>query len=304
MQTLIAYPSAIKRAEAFQLQDSGEVWGPLWPFMPRDGNTIGNAQTENMPLPAGKTLEDYVRQCAGSWTVEKPKLNAGEYHPRIWRRHPDIERHGEPVLRVEQTPYIGPFTHSLEQVECLLEDLVAIFRVVHPTPDNLNAYGGEIRSLLILACTEVEAQWRGVLEANNIAPGGDRFSTNDYVKLDKVLKLEWYSVSLTRYPHLPPIAPFVKWDIKEPTKSLEWYQAYHNVKHDREAHFKEATLLNALASVAACAVMLAAQFGVEALHRHRLRSVFEFRERPQWEPAEWYYSGPPGRGWTPVPCLM
>jgi hypothetical protein len=92
------------------------------------------------------------------------------------------------------------------------------------------------------------------------------------------------------------------WTSSSPTQSLPWYQAYNNVKHDREAHFKEATLVNALRSVAACAVMLAAQFGIEALNRHRLRNLFEFRERPQWEPAEWYYAGPPGTGWTAVPC--
>jgi hypothetical protein len=77
----------------------------------------------------------YVQKCMGGFTVEKPALNVGQYHPRVWRRHPDIERHGEPVLRVENTPDVGPFIHSLEQVECLFEDLVAIFRVVHPTPE-------------------------------------------------------------------------------------------------------------------------------------------------------------------------
>jgi hypothetical protein len=301
METLIAYPNAIKRAEAFQLLDNGEVWGPLWPFVPFDANTIGHARTDKSTLPPGQSFPSYVQASAGGYTVERPALNAGEYHPRIWRRHPDIERFGEPVLRVENTPYLGPFTHSLEQVECLFEDFVAIFRVVHPTPDNLDAYGGEIRSLLILACTEVEAQWKGVLQANGVTSAS---STNDYVRVLPVLKLEWYSVRLTRYPHLPLVAPFKGWKAASPTQSLPWYQAYNNVKHDREAHFKQATLQNALASVAACAVMLGAQFGVEALHRHRLSNLFEFRERPQWEPGEWYYAGPPGTAWREVQCVI
>jgi hypothetical protein len=78
--------------------------------------------------------------------------------------------------------------------------------------------------------------------------------------------------------------------------------SHNNVKHYREAHFKEASLKHAIDSVAACAVMLAAQFGVEALQRHQLRNLFEFRARPQWEPAEWYYQNPPGCDWRPIPC--
>ena len=51
MQTLIAYPSVNKRAEAFQLLDTGEVCAPLWPFVPRDENPLVNVQTKRTPLP-------------------------------------------------------------------------------------------------------------------------------------------------------------------------------------------------------------------------------------------------------------
>jgi hypothetical protein len=41
---------------------------------------------------------------------------------------------------------------------------------------------------MLLACTEVECQWRSVLEANDYP--GTRFTTNDYVKLLSVMRLD------------------------------------------------------------------------------------------------------------------
>ena len=62
------------------------------------------------------------------------------------------------------------------------------------------------------------------------------------------------------------------------------YAAYNEVKHDREVNFKRATLRHAIEAVAACVVMLAAQFGLEALKRNELRRLFEFVHRPECGP--------------------
>jgi hypothetical protein len=50
--------------------------------------------------------------------------------------------------------------------------------------------------------------------------------------------------------------------------------------------------------------MLAAQFGAEALQRHHLKPVFEFKSRPVWEPKDWYYQAVPGCAWREVHCPM
>jgi hypothetical protein len=306
MRTLIAYPNVIKRAEAYKQLDTGEIWGPLWPFIPKeDGPTLLRHEALRMSLDPGQTFETYVEKVAGGYTVEAPVLNAGEYYPRIWRRASVIESFGELMPRVEDTNYAGSFVTSLEQIEGLFEDLLSIFRVVHPAKGNLEAFGGGIRDIIILACTEVEAQWKGVLDAHNVKPAkGSFFTTRDYVKLLPVMKLNEYVVKLTRYPWLPPTGPFFNWNRDDPTKSLTWYDAYNKIKHDREDGFINATLGHAIESVAACVVMLGAQFGIEALKRNELKRVFEFVRRPEWDPKDWYYQPIPREDWVQVPCPM
>jgi hypothetical protein len=50
--------------------------------------------------------------------------------------------------------------------------------------------------------------------------------------------------------------------------------------------------------------MLAAQFGLEALHRHQLKRIFEFKQRPEWEPKDWYYEPVPGESWVKFKCPL
>jgi hypothetical protein len=304
MKTLVLCPSPIKRAEAYLQVGAGEMCGPLWPFLARTKSDITGRETNLMIIPAGEAFETYVRKLAPNWDLVAPTVGAGEYHPRVWRTGVDIERIGEPVLQVEDTPFRGSFVNSLEQIEGLFDGLLSIFRVVHPAANNVRAYGGAIRDIIILACTEVEAQWKAVLEANGVGPSAFYFKTQDYVKLLPVLKLDGYEVGLIRYPEITAISPFAGWDPAKPTQSLPWYEAYNQMKHDREANFDQASLQHAIYAVAACVVMLAAQFGAEALRRHHLKPIFEFKRRPMWEPKDWYYQPAPNRGWEQVPCAM
>lgn len=294
MKTLIAYPPVL-RAEAYHQCTTGEVFGPLWPFIPRADAGVPECTDATMLAP-GETLDAYVRKVACGYVVEEPELQAGEYYPRMWRGSSVIDKYGEGIPRVEETPYFGQFIQSLQHLESLFDDLADLFRVVDPAmDDNLNTHGNAIRDLIILASTEVEAQWRGILEANAIQR--DRYSTPDYVRLLEAQKLNWYSVKLVRYPRLRPLAPFRGWNAGQPTQSLTWYDAYNKVKHDREKNFRDAALVHAIAAVAACVVMLEAQFGWAALKHHQLKPMFDFYEQPRWEPKEWYYSPVRGHGW-------
>ena len=305
MKTFVVYPKVIKRAEAHKLLDNGEIWGPLWPFLPKNKGESYWREAMLHKLSPGETFEDYAKLVAGGYTIDTALLDAGEYYPRIRRTASVVESIGEPLPRVEDTNYLGTFVTSLEQIEGLFEDLLSIFRVVHPAKGNLEAFGGAIRDIIILACTEVEAQWKGVLEAHNVQPvKGGFFTTRDYVKLLPVMKLNEYELKLNRYPWLPPTGPFIGWNPHDSTKSLPWYDAYNKVKHDRESEFVNATLRHAIEAVAACVVMLAAQFGLEALKRHDLKQLFEFVRRPEWDPKDWYYQPIPHEAWVQVRCPM
>jgi hypothetical protein len=55
---------------------------------------------------------------------------------------------------------------------------------------------------------------------------------------------------------------------------VTWYQAYNAVKHDRDVHFKKATLVNVLDAVAGLLVILFAQFRVHAFDAYRTVTMF------------------------------
>jgi hypothetical protein len=187
-------------------------------------------------------------------------LAPGQYHPRVWR--PSIPGPGRPTPR-DDFAHRKVLTSSLTAARLLIDHLQEIFEVIEPKEGNLGAFGHRMRNLLLLACMEVESQWAGILREN--AYQGDLLNTKDYVKLCGPLNLKSYSVGFPMYPELLRISPFKAWDPSSPTQSLPWYHAYNRTKHHREANFEVATLENTLDAVAAVIVMLAAQFGAEAL---------------------------------------
>jgi hypothetical protein len=142
-----------------------------------------------------------------------------------------------------------------------------VFRYVEPS-GNPGAYGHEIRQLLILGCTEVEAQCKAVLRANSYQKrvrngttvGEDRWNIKDYFKVARPLLLSGHKLKVRGHPDLPVLDPFERWSGATFTP-LAWYQAYNDVKHDREKNFSKATLSATVEAMAAIHVLVTAQFG-------------------------------------------
>jgi hypothetical protein len=224
----------------------------------------------------------------------------GEYYPRMARPNdqhpleapgwsPGAELEGEAIAIAES------------QLIALTRQLERICRTVHPAEATLEAYGHDIRNLLLLACTEVETHWRGVLLANGVVR--ERYTTQDYVTLCAAMRLAEYEVSFPEFPWLSGVRPFVNWGTTgRPTKELEWYDAYNLVKHSRETEFPKATLRNAFLAVSASAIMMKAQYGSNVFNRHKeLRSFFHLSSVPTWPPTEVYvYPYDEQDGWIPV----
>ena len=129
--------------------------------------------------------------------------------------------------------------------------------------------------------------WKGVLYAN----GAKGESTKDYVTLASAMKLADYKVDFSYYPWIEGMKPFEKWgSSSSTTKDLEWYFAYNQVKHDRDAHFSEATLRRTFQAVAGCFIMLCAQHGWDfALSDDDAdRAFLRLVEAPEWHPSEVY----------------
>ena len=216
------------------------------------------------------------------WIVEPFNIPPGKYFPRMARPN-----HQHPGDFPSQIPYHDcphEKAAAMLQAESLSERLENAFRTVDPDPQNMDAFGGEFRNILILASTEFEAQCKGILRANQYAHGSDNnWSTKDYIKLEPALRLADYSISLARYPWLESIAPFTGWTEDAPTRSLSWYGAYNAVKHDRERSFALASLTNAIRSVTAVVAICLAEFGITFLRQSSLlRDTFSIEQRPNW----------------------
>jgi hypothetical protein len=223
------------------------------------------------------------------WKFFPLKLSPAQFYPRMARPSSTYFR-DNPGSNPNIDKVLVETGHG--QLMALREQLERMFRTVHPTKKNFEAYGHDIRNVLILASTEVEAHWKGILKANGA--GGE--STKDYVRLLPAMKLDECAVALPFYPWLDPVRPFAGWTASLSTQSLGWYDAYNAVKHDRETSFERGTLLDALQAVCGVAVLLFAQFGRTAFHNAReMNSFFELLESPTWDGSEIYpvpsYSG-------------
>lgn len=140
----------------------------------------------------------------------------GHLYPRIYRPIASKRADHRPPQDTRA------LTHLDVQLELFSDTIKRILRHVEPIDAHLSVFGHEIRNLLLLACTEVEAQWKGIMKANGYsfqtdARGMERATTSDYVKLLSVLRLREYVSCLPYTPDLAPRAPFLGWDVSQPT---------------------------------------------------------------------------------------
>lgn len=284
-----------------------------WKISPTVAVRIGVADPEHSPgsyfkAAPGEEIWNTIRMNTpwfepnGQCPFYKARLQPGQYYPRIARpidQYP-LEAPGwSPGARHEA----DVIAIARSQLIVLTRQLERICQTVHPTNQTFETFGHDIRNLLILACTEVETHWRGVLTANGVK--GDRYTTKEYVQLVPALKLNDYAVTFPGYPWLEAIQPYKDWgSTGMPTKELKWYEAYNAVKHNRETEFERATLRSVFEAVSACYIMMAAQFGSDAGIRNRsaLSSFFQLSAVPEWSPSEVYIYpyGEPCSKWSPI----
>lgn len=227
-------------------------------------------------------------------SVGEPLLHPGEYHPRIWRQATGPSPH----------IYGREYTDCLVAFQNLERDLSELFRTLEPDARNDNAYGHRVRELLILACTEVENQLKGVLKSN----GGSGDKMPHYFKVVPAFQLNEWKVKLKQYADYPAIAPFSDWAIapgQTDVTSPFWYRAYNKAKHDRASAFHQANLSATINAVAAVGVLIMAQFGAALTHNPFRPDNFRMEQiRLEWRPdyplEKGYIPDIDGGGWNPV----
>jgi len=285
MTTLRYFVGTSRPHNFFGTPTSGGYPGSLWEV----GTT--SARRIDLPKMQHKTIEaedgeDVLTKLRASiqHDLHELRLPPASFFPRIARPSRFTRSLISPCYRDWQ----DVIATSKGQFLALMRSLEDICRVVHPEALNFGVYGHETRNLLLLASMEVEAQWKGILRANGI----EGRNTADYIKLSEPLNLMQYAVTYPSYPWLSEIKPFRDWtDGPNPTQRLPWYSAYNATKHDRENSFREASLENVLNAVAACFVMLIAQFGEheEVWGKSGFPDILSITQRPTWSVSEMYY---------------
>ncbi len=290
---------SIKPGDTFALADEtrGKPYG-IWQF---DGQValridLGSQHPHHpqrrVLVPQGSELVRTLVSALGisnaSVTVQRMELSPRAFYRGIAR--PEADMHGgaafsAPDYHMRSQELIS----SLLQLRSLYQELESIFDVIHPSKANIFSFGNSIINLIILACTECEAQWLAVLKLNGYK--NSKPTRKDYYKLSKPMKLNEFTVILQHYRGIDPLVPFAGWDGLNPKPSLPWYDDYNALKHDRAGTFERATLGTALNSIAACWVMIAAQYGYRALRElPDLQNKMRIWYAPRWSLSECYFS--------------
>lgn len=268
-----------------------------------DGDTYWHVSGgDPQRIEAGEQVDAALSRAYGVPVQARPCLEPGQYYPRVWRPNYRCSPGFPATYSGMDAPVATASVRaaSMIQLVSLSTQLEGLFRVLDPHPDNLRAYGHEIRSALILACTEVESHWRAIVAANGALPADGRATTADYVALQAALRLGEYEVVMPSYPGMGSVCPFREWSRLAPTQTLSWYNAYNAVKHDRENKLSQATLGQVVQAVAACAILTRAQFGKLVEDNGIVARVFAISREPQWEPPDCYIEPLQEAGWVPL----
>jgi hypothetical protein len=132
----------------------------------------------------------------------------------------------------------------------LERDLEIGSRYVECCEPNFSVYSIEFAHLLFAAASEVDVVAK--LLCQRLQPSAHRGKINEYcaVLLDEFADLTTTQVLVPRYGLT--LTPWADWTIGN---SPIWWRSYNDVKHERDAHFDEATLKNALNALGALLIL-------------------------------------------------
>jgi hypothetical protein len=129
---------------------------------------------------------------------------------------------------------------------------------------------------MLRACTEFEANCKGILLANGYSPtrdgrlrSSDKWNIDDYWKINRAIKLSDYKILLKSwYPNPLQLQPFRDWQVTS-HQGLSWYKAYNQAKHNRDTKFERSNFENTVEAIAGLLCVLFAQFNVHTTYPYR-----------------------------------
>jgi len=144
----------------------------------------------------------------------------------------------------------------------IIKDFIELTDYIEPVEENKSVFSHRIYELLLRTATEFEANCKGILQANRYHKK-EHLDIRDYARLNKIMKLDQYEVSVHFWRAENKIKPFEEWST---SSRLKWYQDYNRVKHNRFKNFSQASLGSLFNGICCLVVILAAQFPTRAGH--------------------------------------
>ena len=146
----------------------------------------------------------------------------------------------------------------------LEKDLELAARYVEFSEANMATYSIEFAHLLFAAASEVDVVAK--LLCKQLAPGEPRQNIEHYrtVLSAHLPDLAATQVLVPRYA-----LTLTPWDNWANGRNPLWWRSYNNVKHERDAHYPEATLKNALNALAALMTVAFYHYSHPDLHPGR-----------------------------------
>lgn len=216
--------------------------------------------------------------------ITKSSFEVGLKYRRVWRgvvvENGDVSCN--PFPKIDYIDYKVKLRATRNASE-LFDEFSDSFRYLEPHTDNYNAYSNRMRELLILACMEIEANFSGVLEVNNVKPARKNYNTGDFAKLIRVLYLKDWGASLKLRNGCGNVYPFKDWNPDKATQSLQWYDAYNNVKHNAFDKLNLANFNAVYNAMSALYILLIAQWGTGAFEDLDLHVPFTLISRPTFK---------------------
>lgn len=160
-------------------------------------------------------------------------------------------------LRDERFACQEEMASSVITSRLIFQDLYDLFYYIEPDDKNLKTFSHRIYELLWRTATEVESNFKGIMQANGYK---DPEKMADYFKVASVARLSEYKVQFTRWSSSRLFTPFAEWN-SATYAALPWYQSYNKVKHNRYKYFELANLENLMNAMAALLSILYAQIG-------------------------------------------
>src|SRR5271166_5540495 len=170
-------------------ESSGERWyvrdhvagqpRQVWLFVDQTATRIGVTNPETGPgtyfkAQPGEDIWDCIRRQT-PWL--NPGVTEGLFHPMALGPAEFYPRIARPIVLASEPSLWSPsvltdkayVAGARNQLTLLVRKLEVVCQTVQPSENTLKVYGNEIRNLLILAATEVEMHWRGILSANRLS---------------------------------------------------------------------------------------------------------------------------------------